>query len=122
MTEAEVVNGLFSAEDQRLTPASLFDSQESGARDPEAAVRSLVERAAGIPDPQEQIRIAAEQAASLAKGPLPEIERLPVHYYEEGIHGLSLALKLRQIVALQHWLGNPGYTLFDALQALLKPG
>lgn len=122
VTEAEVVNRLFSAEDQRLTPASLFDSQESVARDPEAAVRSLVERAADIPDPQERLRIAAEQAESLAKRPLPEIERFPVHYYEDGIHGFSMALKLRQIVALQHWLGNPGYTLSDALQALLKPG
>ncbi len=52
---------------------------------------------------------------------MPEIERLPVHYYEDGIQGFSTALKLRQIVAVQHWLGNPGYTLFDALQAVHNP-
>ena len=50
-----------------------------------------------------------------------EIDRLPVHYYEDGIHGFELALRTRQIVARQHWLGNLTYSLSDAVQAIMKP-
>ena len=67
-----------------------------------------------IPDPQERLRIALEELQRGARQGLPEIERLPVHYYEDGIGGLALALRLRQIVAFQHWLGNSEYSLDDA--------
>jgi hypothetical protein len=33
---------------------------------------------------------------------------------------LQLSLRLREIVALEHWFGNAEYTLSDALQAVLK--
>ena len=57
---------------------------------------------------------------SRARPPLPEIERFPVHYAEDGIEGFELALRLRQMVAMQHWLGNPEYSLGDAIQSLAK--
>jgi hypothetical protein len=34
--------------------------------------------------------------------PLPQIERVPVHYYEEGIDGFALFLRVRQMMARQH--------------------
>jgi hypothetical protein len=51
---------------------------------------------------------------------LPEIERFPVHYTEDGIDGFKVALRLRQIVALRHWLGDTEYTLGDAVQSLVR--
>jgi hypothetical protein len=32
----------------------------------------------------------------------------------------SLALRLRQMVAMHHWLGHPEYTLGDAIQSVAK--
>jgi hypothetical protein len=122
VTEAEVVNRLFSAVgNEQLTPDRLFDSQPSTVRDPDAEVRRLLDLVADIEDPQEKFRVVTEDMNARAKEPVPEIERLPIHFYQDGIHGFQLGLRLRQIVALQHWLGNPGYMLFDALREV-APG
>jgi hypothetical protein len=120
VTEAEVVNKLFSTDNPRLTPGDLFDRQPTPCSDPENEVRRIVEGAAQFPDPQERLRIALEGVQAQARETLPEIERFPVHFYEDGIAGFELFLQLRQIVAAQHWLGNAGYSLFDALQAVMK--
>ncbi len=61
-----------------------------------------------------------ETLTSRSEEPLPQIERLPVHYAEDGIDGFNLALQLGQIVAKEHLLGNPGYTLGDAIKAVTK--
>ena len=120
VTEAEVVNKLFPTDNPQLTPADLFDRQPTPGSDPEAAVRQIVERAAQVEDPQERLRMALEAVQGHARAALPEIERFPVHYYEEGISGFTLFLQMRQIVALQHLLGNTEYSLSDALKAVLK--
>jgi hypothetical protein len=44
---------------------------------------------------------------------LPEVERFPSHFHEDGIVQLKLALQSRQHVALQHWSGNASYSLAD---------
>jgi hypothetical protein len=121
VTDAEVVNKLFSAtENQKLTPDAIFDHQVSTYRDPDAAVQRIIEQTVNIQDPQERIRVALEEMEFPAKRPLPEIERFPIHYYEDGIQGFVTALRIRQIVALQHWLGNSEYTMFDVLQSMQK--
>lgn len=119
VTDAEVVNKLFSAtENSKLTPDGLFDHRGSIFCDPESAIQRIIERTAHVHDPEEKLRIALEEMESQAKQPLPEIERFPVHYYEDGIQGFATALKLRQVVALQHWLGDTGYTLFNVLHSI----
>jgi hypothetical protein len=121
VTEAAVVNKLFSAtENEKLTPDSLFDHQGSTFCDPNAAVQRVRELTAHAQDPQEKLEIALEDMQSRAKQPLPEIERFPMHYYEEGIQGFATALQIRQMVALQHWLGNSEYTVFDVIQSMQK--
>jgi hypothetical protein len=121
VTDAEVANKLFSAiENQKLTPDAIFDHQVSTYRDPDAAVQRIIEQTVNIQDPQERIRVALEEMEFPAKRPLPEIERFPIHYYEDGIQGFVTALRIRQIVALQHWLGNSEYTMFDVLQSMQK--
>jgi hypothetical protein len=121
VTDAEVANKLFSAiENQKLTPDAIFDHQVGTYRDPEAAVQRIVESTAHAQDPHEKIRIALDEMDSSAKRPLPEIERFPIHYYEDGIQSFGTALRIRQVVALQHWLGNSEYTMFDVLQSMQK--
>ena len=108
--DAEVVNRLFPATkvNLQLGPDALFDSQIGTGIDQEALVQRLTEKVAHIQDPEERFKIALEDLKSRANEPLPEIERFPVHYAEEGIEGFKLVLRLRQVVAMQHWLGNPG--------------
>ena len=119
VTEAEVVNKLFSAtENAKLTPHALFDHKGSTCRDPEAAMQRVIERIAHVEDPEKKLQIALEDMECVAKQPLPDIERFPVHYYEEGIQAFETALQIRQLIALQHWLGNTGYTFFDVFQSM----
>jgi len=124
VTEAEVVNRLFSAENRTLTPDRLFDHQASTFIDPRAAVQRFNDLIAGIQDPQERIKVVLkvvlEDMESSSKQPLPEIERFPIHFYEDGIGGFAMTLRYRQTVALQHWLGNTAYTLMDAIRASVK--
>jgi hypothetical protein len=118
--DAEIVNRLFplTKTNQQLTPDALFDRQIGTGIDPEALVQRLAEKTADVRDPKEKIKMVLEDLESRAREPLPQIERLPVHYAADGIVGFKLALQLRQIVAMEHWLGNPGYTLGDAIQSL----
>jgi hypothetical protein len=122
LEDAEVVNRLFPATkaNVKLTPDALFDSQIGTGIDPEALAQRLAEKTTDVRDPEQKVRIMLEDLESTAKAPLPEIERFPVHYHEDGIEGFKLALRLRQMVAMQHWLGNPEYTLGDAIQSLTR--
>ena len=43
-------------------------------------------------------------------------EKLPVHYYEEGIQSVEMALNLRQAVAMQHYTGNTDCRLTDIIR------
>ena len=122
LEDAEVVNRLFPATkaNLNLSPDALFDAQIGTGIDPEALVQRLAEKTAGVRDPGEKFQIVLGDLQSRAKEPLPEIERFPVNYAEDGIDGFTLALRLRQMVAMQHWLGNPEYTLGDAIQSLAQ--
>ena len=107
VTEAEVVNRLFSAENRTLKPDSHFDHQPSTFINPQDAVERIRSLTAGIRNPLRKLKVVMDDMEANAKQPLPEIERFPVHYYEDGIQGFATALRFRQIVALEHWLGNP---------------
>jgi hypothetical protein len=122
VTEADIVNRLFAADEMGdPTPESFFDQQPSTFTDPDAEVRRIKEMVAPIRDPEEKLRVALEDMETRAKRPLPPIERFPIYYYEERLDGFFAALKMRQIVALQHWLGNTEYSLHDVIQLMQKP-
>src|SRR5262249_36774403 len=104
----------------KLTPDALFDAQIGTGVDPEALVQRLAEKTAHIQDPDERITIALEDLQARAREPLPEIERFPVHYAEDGIDGFAMALRRGEVVAMQHWLGHPESTRGDAIQALVR--
>jgi len=84
LEHAEIVNRLFpvTKENQLLTPDALFDRQigASTGIDPAALVHRLAEKAADIADPKEKLKMIFENLTSRAGEPLPQIERLPVHW------------------------------------------
>jgi hypothetical protein len=121
VVDAEVVNRLFPATkaNLRMAPDDFFDHQPSTRIDSEATVQRLFEMTANIHDLQDKIEVALEDLKSRANEPLPKIERFPVHYAEDGIEGFKLALRLRELVAMQHWQGNLAYTMRDAIQSIV---
>ena len=121
VTESEIVNKLFSAtENPQLKPDDLFDSQVSSVRDPAAMMQKIKDRASQVRGFRKRFAIAMEEMDSHARQLTPEIERFPVHYHEDGIDGFTLALRLRQIVAREHWMGNTRFTLLDAIKMTTK--
>ena len=54
-----------------------------------------------------------------AKKPLPKVEKLPTHFYEEGITQFENMCRMRQVIAIQHHLGNKEYSFYDLIQALV---
>ena len=122
LEDAEVVNQLFplTKANQQLTPDALFDAQLSTVNDPEALMKDLTDKAVAGRGLAEKLMILMDKLKSRSSKPQPRIERFPVHFAEDGMEGVTLALTLRQIVAREHWLGNSKYTLGDAIKSISK--
>jgi len=120
VTEAEVVNRLFSAEESATTPEQIFDRQETTVPDAEGELRAMAEQAAQVADVAERLRVASDLLDAWSRRPLPEVDRMPIHFYEDGLASFQLALNVRQIVALQHWLGNAAYSKADAIRDIMQ--
>jgi len=120
ITHAAVVNRIFDA--QERFPANLdvfFCSNKMVEIDPDksaAEIKSLIE--ASRADTEFDWSSIFEQRA---KEPFPEIEKFPVYFYEDGISSLEAALRVRQIIAFEHWKGNTDYTFYDVLKTMI-PG
>lgn len=54
-----------------------------------------------------------------ARESLPEVERFPLLYYEEGIKPLETSLSMRDTVALEHWKGNKDFSLLDLINKIV---
>jgi hypothetical protein len=88
--------------------------------DPSEFFRSI-ERFREIPDREARAAQAVAWLNSESRKPLPEVERFPTHFYEEGIERLRHLLMLRQSVALEHFLGRKNVTVMDLIERALGP-
>ena len=119
LTHAAVVNRFFDAKEQ-LSPKLdiFFNSSRMTEKDPDTAIAEielLIERTCidGNPDWSS----VSEQRAKRA---LPEVEKFLVHFYEDGITSLRTALRMRHIMAFEHWKGNADYTLYDVIKTMIS--
>ena len=69
-----------------------------------------------IHDPGQRRDMAFAMLEQQSKQPLPDVEKFPVHFYDDGIASFENALRLRQIVAFEHWQGHTDYTLGDIIR------
>lgn len=54
--------------------------------------------------------------------PVPEVERLPTNYYEDGIEPLESLLRIRQgWASRRRWKGDENLTLNDFIHDLIFP-
>ena len=117
VTHAAIVNRLFPYTTDGL-PAleELFAPEQVTEIDGEAMLRRLAASLQTIHDPGQRRDMAFTLMEQQSHERLPEVEKLPVHFYEDGITSLENALRLRQIVAFEHWRGNTACTLGEVIQ------
>lgn len=71
-------------------------------------------------DEAEREEAITDYLTELEQQPTPEIEELPVHFYEkEGLLGLKLSLTTRSLEAQSHWQGHTEINKFDLMQDFL---
>ncbi len=118
LTELSVVNRLFSAEDIALTPDAIFDKTPA-QRPNVSSFSGLRAKRMKTMSQAKRFRIWQERMDEESRRPVPEVELLPTHFYEDGIVPLEMSLQLRQAVALEHWNGNVHVTMLDLIRRRL---
>ena len=117
VTHAAIVNRLFPSTTDGLPELEgLFAPEKVTAIHPEAMLLRVTASLQTLHDPGQRRDMAFAMLEQQSKQPLPDVEKFPVHYYEDGITSLENALRLRQIVAFEHWRGNTDYTLGDIIR------
>lgn len=102
-----IINKLFSFAEHTMDFSEYFDQ-------------------AVIIDPEERIKhlqADLDQGSTLEETmnkPLPLVERFPCSFHEDGVSPLKFVLLSRQFLAMQHWLGNPEYTLQDYFSKMMN--
>ncbi len=119
VTHAAVVNRLFShPEASAFDAMKLFDSQAVVEHNPDDLIESAKNWAKGK-SVGEKLRTAMPFLEQLGRQELPEIEKFPIHFYEEGIASLKGVLATRQAVAFEHWNGNKDFAIADLINRIL---
>jgi tetratricopeptide (TPR) repeat protein len=124
VTAMTVSNRLLSmAEVATLTSLDqYFDRAEVVVKDPASLLRDVEEMVAHTPDLHERFALLDRYMTDRAQAPVSALERLPVHYYEDGIRAVEALLSIRQVRAMHHWQGNPSYTYQDMIRDMLRQG
>ncbi|AFY69639.1 hypothetical protein Pse7367_1347 [Thalassoporum mexicanum PCC 7367] len=67
-------------------------------------------------DTSKQRELVSNYITSLEQQTIPEIEELPINFYEDGeIFSTEFALKMRQKTAYERWLGNYSFNPIEAI-------
>ena len=110
LTDMDVANRLFSADRARPDPGNRSSpTAETDLR------QQVQEREALLADPKQLLADFHRQLSGDERKPLPELERFPTHFYEDGIESLTQTLRLRQHLAMECWLGNRDVTMIDLI-------
>src|SRR5215831_286053 len=99
-----------------------FDHAEVVVKDPASLLHDVEELVARTPDLQERFALLDQYLTDRAQAPVSALERLPIHYYEDGIRAVETLLGIRQVRAMHHWQGNTSYTYQDMIRDLLHQG
>jgi hypothetical protein len=117
VTHAAMVNRLFPYTTDGLPDLEgLFAPDQVTAIDGEAMLRRMAASLQTIQDPQQRMDRAFTLMEQQSHERLPEVEQFPVHFYTDGIRSFETTLRLRQIVAFEHWRGNTACTLGEVIQ------
>src|SRR5262245_46678959 len=99
-----------------------FDHAEVVVTDPASLLHDVEELVARTPDLHERFALLDQYLTDRAQAPVSALERLPVHYYEDGIRAVEALLSIRQVRAMHHWQGHTSYTYHDIIRDMLRQG
>src|SRR5919197_1289263 len=99
-----------------------FDHAEVVVTDPASLLHDVEELVARTPNLQERFALLDQYLTDRARAPVSALERLPVHYYEDGIRAVEALLSIRQVRAMHHWQGNTSYTYQEMIRDMLRQG
>jgi len=124
VTDISIVNRLFDVSSDIQSLPSPFDPlfTNETKNDPEARLADLKKKVAAGAAVQVN---PADVVSMLWEGDdqsVPEVERFPAHYYEDGINPLRLTLQVRQRLAFEHWKGNTGFSFQDIIRLMTESG
>ena len=126
ITAAAIYNKLVTTPAQDLQAVKdidyddIFNEQRTKVIDTEKFIVEINLIASQYADKEEAREAAFRATRENAKKQLPEVEKFPTHYYEEGISHFEIACRFRQMIALQHYLGKADYSLYDLTQELVR--
>jgi len=120
VTDIEILNKAFDSYDANLPKhKDYFDEESIEIKDPERTINELTNITSSIKNPLEKLEVALTHMENDSKQPISEVERFPIHFYEDGMTGLEGCLTVRETIALQHWKGNKDYTFHDLMQQII---
>jgi hypothetical protein len=126
VTKIRILNRLLDAsnprDSQHLHPPfdHFFDRDDIEIPDSEATVQKMEALARESEDPETGLQALHAYIEEKAKKPVPEIEEIPVHFYDDGIMPLEMALMMRNMEAVGHWQGNKNLNQYDLMMQLLQ--
>ena len=121
VTDAAIVNRLFDVQDGiSSTFDHFFDEQFVERSDPEELLQKLKHIGSKARNETEKRVLILAYIDERSREPFPEIERFPLHFYEDGAASLPLPFRARQAIAIQHWLGNTSYTYANYVQEITQ--
>ena len=117
VTHAAIVNRLFRYTTDGL-PAleGVFAPEQVTELHGEEMLLRMAASLQTIQDPGQRMDMAFALMEKQSQERLPDVEKFPVHFYTDGITSLENALRLRQIVAFEHWQGHTQCTLGEVIQ------
>ena len=119
VTDMAVVNKCFDFSDKPPTDiGEFFEGGKVTHNRPEDLLEELLsfDQIADLSERRAQVHSFVE---GKAREGLPEVERFPVNYYEDGIGSVESSLRMRAGVALEHWKGNKDVTMLDVIKKLI---
>ena len=116
VTDMAVVNKLFDVSAHYPALGVFFDNDNIVEKDPNAILQDVEFVKGGAAN---RIASALSLLDKKAKEPLPEIEKFPIYFYEDGISAVESIVKMRKIIATEHWLGNENFSFFDLFKKIV---
>jgi hypothetical protein len=117
LSHVQIVNTFFQAIPGQIPSQTDFfdrdnpEKPENNSRLDEIADNSTLTRS-------EKIALAQKEMDETLRNPMKEVESLPIHLYEDGIDAFDAALKMRHLIAGEHWRGNTAFTFLDVFQKM----
>ena len=120
VTDIAIVNACFDfSAEPPMDFNEFFETDRVRERKPEALLEEL-QSFKEITDLEERRSRVFSHIEAMVTESLPEVERFPVNYYEDGIKLLEASLRMRETVSLEHWKGNKDFTLFDIIGSVIR--